>query len=168
MQIAGMMSMSSLADFLRAEQERTSYRRLEEKTGVSRGALENLIKKDNKDLPELESLIKISTAYDIELYRVIEMAGVDLQLPKDVQSQSMRLAATLEHMPVLRSIVERIVTLSEAGIRPVLDMLRSYLKIEDESGLTPEGQTEIDRLLETEEGRKKIDQYLKNRGRTGG
>lgn len=152
-----------LADYLADKADQTSFRDVADKVGLGKTTIENIAKRKNANLPELETLIKISRAYGIELYRVIEMLGVDLQLPRDPKSQSLRLAVTLEHMPMLRSIVEKIVTLSETGIRPIIDMLRSYLNVPDESGLTPKGQAELADLLATEEGRKKIAQYLMSR-----
>ena len=74
-------SMEDLADFLRREVERTSYRDVELKTKVSRGALENIIRKTNKDLPTIETLTRIAKAYDRKLWEVVQSV-VDLELPQ--------------------------------------------------------------------------------------
>lgn len=89
-----------LADFLRAEVGRTSYRDVEEKTLVSRGAIENIIKRTNKDLPTIETLSRIAIAYNRPLWEVVQMV-VDLELPQSPTDLGQRLAALVERHPKL-------------------------------------------------------------------
>lgn len=96
-----------LAAFLEAEVKRTSYRDVESKTGVSRGALENLIKKTNTDFPTIETLARIATAYDRKLWEVVQMV-VDLDLPQSSTERGQRMAAIVERQPALAGLVDRL------------------------------------------------------------
>lgn len=94
-------SMEDLADFLRREVERTSYRDVELKTKVSRGALENIIRKTNKDLPTIETLTRIAKAYDRKLWEVVQSV-VDLELPQSPTERGQRMAAIVDRQPSSR------------------------------------------------------------------
>lgn len=87
--------MTALRDFLAKEVERLTYRGLSDKTGISRGALESLIKPkkgESVDYPKIETLIRISKAYDKPLWEVMQMAEVNLDLPQTASEAAARLA----------------------------------------------------------------------------
>lgn len=96
-----------LADFLEAERKRIGYRQLAEKSGVSRGSLENIINRTNKDLPTLETLQSIAKAFDKDLWEVVDMT-VDLQLPKAPTELGQRIAAIVGRHPRLAGIFRRL------------------------------------------------------------
>lgn len=98
-----------LADFLAAKLAASNYRDLEKETGVSRGSLEAIIKRETKNLPEIKTLGKISRAYQLPLWEVMRLAGVDLDLPKDATDLSQRLAALVEREPAVSRLVERLI-----------------------------------------------------------
>ena len=106
------LAMANLAEFLEAEQKKLGYRELEEKAKVSRGALEKIIKGYNKQLPEIETLQRIAEAYDLKLWEVVEMAGVNLDLPQTPSERARRLAALIESRPILLPFVERLLDMS--------------------------------------------------------
>lgn len=109
--------MQTLVDFLKAEVDRTSYRDVQRKTGVSRGSLENYIKGSNKDFPKLETFLLIAKNYEIPVYRVLEMAGVDLQL-----DQPTIITPSGE---TIDALVDRIITQYDANAR---DRDRSWVR----------------------------------------
>src|SRR5579859_7872844 len=104
--------MPDLATLLDEEQKRTSYRALEAKTGVSRGALEHIIQRRNSKLPELETLQRIAAAFGKPLWEVIEMTGIDLQLPQHTEDRIARLLARVDQAPLVQQHVERLLDLS--------------------------------------------------------
>jgi transcriptional regulator with XRE-family HTH domain len=70
-----------LATFLEEKVQQSSYRQVEQLTGVSRGSLENIIRRRNTEPPELPTLEKLATAYDLPVWRIAEMAGHKLEVP---------------------------------------------------------------------------------------
>lgn len=119
--------MPDLADFLARELDHSSYRALEAKTKVSRGALENIIQRENKKLPELETLNKIADAYGLALWQVIEMTGIDLGLPKSPSDLAQRLTALAGRMPEIEPIVRYLLKLHPADLHGVV----MYLEVAD-------------------------------------
>lgn len=101
--------MTALRDFLEKESKKLTYRGLATKTGVSRGSLQSIIKEQGKKLPELETLIRISQAYNKPLWEVQQMAGVDLDLPQSAGESAQRLGQMVHQVPELRAYVERLV-----------------------------------------------------------
>lgn len=97
-----------LADFLAQEVDRTSYRAVEAKTGISRGSLDNLIRRENKKLPEIETLKKVSKGYGLPLWKVVEMAGVELDLPNSPSERSQRLADLVSRVPQFSLLVDHL------------------------------------------------------------
>lgn len=108
----GTMTMD-LAGFLQAEVDRTSYRDVEAKTGVSRGSLEKIINHRNTDLPELKTLQRIAAAYEKPLWEVVQMAGVDLDLPRSSGERSQRLEVLMMQVPRLEQLIVRLQALRD-------------------------------------------------------
>jgi|SRR5579859_2127537 len=115
--------MQDLAAFLESERKRIGYRELVEKTGVSKGSLENLIQRTNIKLPELETLQRIAEAYKKPLWEVVEMAGVNLQLPHGAREDSARLTSLVEAYPMLRTLIVRLLELYAINADVVTGML---------------------------------------------
>ncbi len=118
-------AMSDLSDFLARELKQSSYRALEEKTKVSRGSLENLIGKENKEFPKLETLEKLSTAYKLPLWRVVEMAGIDLGLPRTPSDLAQQLTSLASRMPEIDPIVGFLLKLHPDDLRGVVAYLET-------------------------------------------
>lgn len=113
MRIARMVKYMDLATFLDREVKRTSYRDVEQRTGVSRGALENIINKTNKDLPTIETLTRIAQAYDRKLWEVVQMV-VELELPQTPTERGQRMAAIVDRQPALAGLVDRLQALYDS------------------------------------------------------
>ena len=118
-------AMSDLSEFLARELETSSYRLLEEKTKVSRGALENIINQANQDFPKLETLDKIATAYSMPLWRVIDMAGVNLGLDRSVEETVKQLTSLVARMPEIEPIYQFLLRLYPEDLRGVVAYLES-------------------------------------------
>lgn len=101
--------MTALRDFLAREQDRLTYRGLAEHTKISRGALEAIINGKTKELPRLETLIRIAKAYNKPLWEVQRMAGVDLDLPKSADEVAARLGQLIVQVPGLATLVDRLI-----------------------------------------------------------
>lgn len=96
-----------LADFLAEKLKKITYRELEDELKVSRGSLENIVKRKNTEFPKIETLTRISTYYDKPLWEVMLMANVNLGLPKDAEDRVKRLAQLIAQHPKLESALER-------------------------------------------------------------
>lgn len=120
--------MQDLADFLQREVDQTSYRAVEEKTGVSRGALEKIIKRQNNRLPELETLQKIATGFQTPLWRILEIAGMDLNLPVTTSERRSRLLAFAEQMPEFSRLLDALLEQAEAGASELVHGVLIYME----------------------------------------
>lgn len=108
------VQLMDLAEFLDQEVKQTSYRDVEAKTGVSRGALENIIKRTNTEPPGLETLTRISVAYNRPLWEVVQMV-VDLELPQTPTELGERMAAIVERHPTLARHIARLQRLADTN-----------------------------------------------------
>jgi len=109
-----------LADFLAAKLAQSNYRDMEILTGVSRGSLEALIKRQNTGLPEIETLTRIAHAYQKPLWEVMQLAGVNLQLPQTSTETAQRLDALGAQVPGLSGIIKK--------LKDEYDMRPDYVK----------------------------------------
>lgn len=105
-----------LADFLAAKLAQSNYRDMEILTGVSRGSLEALIKRQNTGFPEIETLTRIAHAYTKPLWEVMLMAGVNLQLPQTKTETAQRLDALSAQVPGLNGLIKKLK--DEYDVRP--------------------------------------------------
>jgi hypothetical protein len=97
-----------LADFLAVKLAQSNYRDMETLTGVSRGSLEALIKRQNTGLPEIETLTRIANAYNKPLWEVMQLAGVNLQLPQTKTETAQRLDALSAQVPGLNGLIKKL------------------------------------------------------------
>jgi transcriptional regulator with XRE-family HTH domain len=101
-----------------------TWRVAEETTGVSKSALANII--DNPDVtPSLETLVKLSRAFKLPLWRVVEMAGFDLELSRGDTPQAQRLASLMEAMPQYRPVVEYLMQIDSDDLEGMLVYLET-------------------------------------------
>jgi transcriptional regulator with XRE-family HTH domain len=127
------LAMSELADFLARELKQSSYRDLEIKTKVSRGALENIIGQQNTEFPKLETLEKLAEYYKLPLWRVIEMAGITLGLPVEADNAAKQLTSLADRMPQLRPVVAHLLKLHPSDVRGVIAYLETLDRLRDEA-----------------------------------
>lgn len=99
--------MSDLADFLAKRRKQSSYRKLQDFTGVSRSALEDIIKRTG-GLPEIATLQKLAAAYKKPLWEIAQMAGIDLELPKTPTERVQRLEVLVSQVPRFERTVLRL------------------------------------------------------------
>jgi transcriptional regulator with XRE-family HTH domain len=116
---------SELVRRLAEELKTQSYRDLEGKTRVSRGTLEHLVKEQNNDHPKLETLDKLATYWRLPLWRVIEMAGVDLGLPRSIDETVQQLMGLAKRLPEIEPIVHYLLKLYPEDLRGVVAYLES-------------------------------------------
>lgn len=116
---------TDLARFL-AEQGKT-YRELEELTGIPDSTISKIINGKLKGLPELETLVKISVAFNLPLWRVVEMTGLDSGVSIAPDDQAKRVAALVKTYPVMNQIVDRLTKLHQSDLRGVLAYLEAIL-----------------------------------------
>lgn len=117
--------MVDLINFLeRQKKELGGLRALARKTGVSHNALSNLMTSETA-IPELETLVRISQAFGMPLWRIIDLAGFDLGLPRSPSDQAQRLAGLVEQLPEFQPIVSYLLSLQPDDLEGVLTYLES-------------------------------------------
>jgi transcriptional regulator with XRE-family HTH domain len=131
-------AMSELSDFLAREVGANGYRDVEAKTGVSRGSLENLVKQENTEFPKLETLEKLAIAYQLPLWRVIEMTGIDLGLSRGADELAQRLTSLADRLPEIQPIVSSLLKLHPDDLRGVVAYLDTLDRQRDR-GSAPAG-----------------------------
>jgi transcriptional regulator with XRE-family HTH domain len=103
-----------------------SYRQIEERTKVSRGAIEKIVKSRNSGLPTLETLQGIATGYTLPLWEVIQMAGVDLDLPSETETA--RLMAYASSSPELWDLLREVLDLPEHQRRQAIRYIQVLIR----------------------------------------
>jgi len=117
--------MSELARKLTEELKTQSYRDLEGKTGVSRGAIEGIVREELKEFPKLETLDKLATYWNLPLWRVIAMAGIDLGYPQTMDDLSVQLTSLAQRLPEIEPIVQYLLKLYPDDLRGVMAYLEA-------------------------------------------
>ena len=111
--------MMDLADYLQAEVDKASIRRVAKHIGISKTTVENIVKRRLKTMPDLSTLEKIASAYDMGTPAVVEMAGMLFSDP-DVY---LALARELERKPWIAEAWPRLVSLTPAELKESLDYI---------------------------------------------
>jgi transcriptional regulator with XRE-family HTH domain len=116
--------MATLAAYVQNQMKQRgwSLRDAERETGVSRSALDNILK--NEDVtPGLDTLTKLASVFGIPLWRIVEMCGFDLGIPREPSNQSQRLTTLINSMPQLQPIVDHLLALQPDDLGGILDYL---------------------------------------------
>jgi len=133
-------AMSELSRRIIEELKQTSYRDLEAKTGVSRGSLEGIAREQITEFPKLETLDRLATYWKLPLWRVIEMAGVDLGLPRSVDELGQQLMSLAQRLPEIEPIARYLLKLYPEDLRGVIAYLETVDRLRNrEEGWSGEG-----------------------------
>lgn len=133
-------AMSELSRKLLEELKTQSYRDLEAKTGVSRGSLEGIARDQLKEFPKLETLDKLAAYWKLPMWRVIEMAGIDLGLPLSIDETVQQLMSLAQRLPEIEPIVQYLLKLYPEDLRGVVAYLKALDQQRDqEAGWSGEG-----------------------------
>lgn len=127
-------SMSELSQKLIEELQTRSYRDIEDKAGVSRGAIEKIVR-GQVTIPRLETLEKLATYWSLPLWRVVEMAGIDLGLPTAPDDLARQLTSLSLRLPEIEPIVHFLLKLHPEDLRGVVAYLQTIDRLRD--GLKP-------------------------------
>jgi transcriptional regulator with XRE-family HTH domain len=132
------LAMSELSRKLNEELKTYSYRDLEIRTGVSRGSLEGIAREQITEFPKLETLDKLATYFKLPLWRVIEMAGIDLGMNRSISDTIEQLNSLARRMPEIEPIVMYLLKLYPEDLRGVV----AYLETLDRMRNQAQGWTE--------------------------
>lgn len=102
---------------------------LEQKSGVSRTALRNII--ENNATPELATLVKLGATLDIPLWRMVELCDIDLELGQSPDERARRIAALLRAMPQYGEIIDRLSRIDPQSLDGLLAFLDFQLQRQD-------------------------------------
>jgi hypothetical protein len=117
--------MSQLSEEIKRRADQAgSLRALALEASVSYTGLKNL--RDNPDsIPELETLVKLSRAFKVPLWRLIEMSGFDLQFSQTTTVQAQRIADVMDAMPEYQPVVDHLLQLDAGDLDAVLIYLET-------------------------------------------
>ncbi len=123
------MAATTLSEFVQEKIDESSLRVVEAKTGVARETLRQIAKKLGKGPPDIDTLEKLSAAYKVPMWRMIELAGKDLQLPNDVDAEIARITADV---PELRSSLHDMLRLPPDRRRACVAYFAAMVRYESE------------------------------------
>jgi transcriptional regulator with XRE-family HTH domain len=124
--------MYDLADFLTEKLGQSSYRDLEAKLKVSRGALENIIKRTNKQPPRLTTVKKIADYYKEPFWRIALLAGVDIGLEHSMEEEVKLLISLVERNPEYHPLVSRLLRLRPGDLRVINATLKALDELDEQ------------------------------------
>lgn len=101
-----------------------SLRDAEEEVKVSRSALANILNGKNQP-PTLDTLDKLATYFRLPLWRLIEMAGIDLGLTRSIDDTVQQLTSLVRRMPEIEPIVQYLLKLYPEDLRGVVAYLEA-------------------------------------------
>lgn len=110
---------------LQEELKNKSLRDLESQTEVSRGSIDNIVRGENVGYPTLETLDKLATYWGLPVWRVIEMAGIDLGMPRSADETALQLKSLMKRLPELELVVQALLTLYHEDVRGVVAYLEA-------------------------------------------
>lgn len=99
---------------------------LEQKSGVSRTALRNII--ENGATPELATLVKLGATLDIPLWRMVELCDIDLELGQSADERARRIAVLLRTMPQYGEVIDRLAQIDPRSLDSLLAFLDFQLQ----------------------------------------
>lgn len=103
-----------------------SLREAEEKMDVSRSAIGNIVNGKSQP-PKLETLDKLAIYFKLPLWKTIEMAGIDLGLPRSIDETVLQLRSLVVRLPEIEPIVQYLLKLYPEDLRGVV----AYLEVLD-------------------------------------
>jgi hypothetical protein len=117
----------TLSELLQRELEAAgSMTALAAKTGTAHTALQAIID-GTTTVPKLETLVRFSQAFNLPLWRVVEMAGFDLGLDRGSATQAQRLASLLNDHPEFGPIVDDLTAMNPDDFEGMLRHLEGLV-----------------------------------------
>lgn len=101
-----------------------SLRDAEAKLGVSRAALSNILNHEDV-VPRLDTLEQLASALHLPLWRLIELAGFDLDLSASPEDQAARLLALARKQSAYQPVVQHLLDLHPDDLEGVLVYLEA-------------------------------------------
>lgn len=117
---------NTLPEYLRhyIDAQGWSLRDAEAQLGVSRAALSNIL--TNAEVtPRLDTLEQLATALNLPLWKMIELAGFDLDLTTTPEDKAARLLSLARRQPAYQPIVDHLLDLHPDDLEGVLVYLEA-------------------------------------------
>lgn len=125
--------MSELSEYLdrQMKQRGWSLRDAEREIGVSRSAIDNLLK-EKSEYPDVGTMVKIAQAFHLPLWRVLQMYGLDMGLSNEsTLTQAQHLTALLDAMPPFRPIVDHLLNIRPDDLEGILIYLEGLRAVRE-------------------------------------
>jgi transcriptional regulator with XRE-family HTH domain len=118
--------MQDLARLLKTymDEQHLTLRDMEQRSGVSRSLLHSLIHGRETE-PKLATLKGIAQAVEVPLWRVIELAGVDLELPQELSYDAERLSLMVNKSQLLQRLLPQMLAVDEKKLSAILNFIAS-------------------------------------------
>jgi transcriptional regulator with XRE-family HTH domain len=113
----------NLAQLLRRELQTTSLRDLHAKTGLAPRLLRSLARGRAQEPPDIQTLQRLAKAFQLPLWCVLEMAGVELEQTFTQSAFAFYVAEQIEEQPLLRQLYERLVNADDEELAALLAYL---------------------------------------------
>jgi transcriptional regulator with XRE-family HTH domain len=131
----------TLADLLAREMEKRNWslRDAEAHTGVSRNAIDNILK-NAETVPNLETLHRLAVAFQVPLWRIVELAGFASGVVPNgdtPQGRIHRVMKLSQAMPQLAELLDLALELPPSDVEGVLAYLEALKRRRDAAGLGP-------------------------------
>jgi transcriptional regulator with XRE-family HTH domain len=120
---------SQLSEALSKRVETEGLRPFAKRLGIAHTTLDSLARNARTSAPEIETLQRIAAGLELPLWRVVEMAGINLELPQSDDDRVRRLVGMARRHPALQALVDHLIEL--APNRPeFVDGMLGYLEYE--------------------------------------
>ncbi len=126
---ATIVAETELARLLAREVEREGLRALARKWDLASTTLDRLARGEHRNLPEIETLQKIAIGVGLPLFRIVEMSGVNLNLPQTADERARRLAAVAQTSAPMADLVDRLLQ-ATADDTNFVDGVLSYVEFQ--------------------------------------
>jgi len=133
----GDLQWQALANFISAKlaEKGWSDSRLAKESGVGGATVSRLLKARPQQI-QLQTFVALAGALEVELWRLLEVAGYPIEQPSPPAETDLRfaqqLARQLDSFPELRPIVRLLFDLDEADRRAVTAFLNALATLRDE------------------------------------
>lgn len=117
----------NLAQLLRRELQTTSLHDLHTKTGIAPSLLRSLARGRAQQPPDIPTLQRLAKAFQLPLWCVLEMAGIELEQPFTQSAFACYVAEQIEEQPLLRQLYERLITADDEELAALLAYLSRRL-----------------------------------------
>jgi transcriptional regulator with XRE-family HTH domain len=115
--------MQSLADFLAEQLKFTSSRELAALTGVTHTTIQRMARAPLQNTPSIDTLQRLAKAFNLPMWHILEMAGVNLELPATFETDLQKVMSLAEKQASLGDIVRQLAATNPKDLAAIRQFL---------------------------------------------